>query len=91
MIDIPQNNGMDGHVDTNSDNDSDASNADSDDDNDAATVEGDVEDLDDASIPGVRRSRRINKSRTTRFAEYGLMMAARRRARGGNQRAIIRE
>jgi hypothetical protein len=64
MIDIPQNDfndQIDGHVDTNSDtdsdNDDDTSDTDSDDDDDAATAERDddaVEDLDDASIPGVR-------------------------------------
>jgi hypothetical protein len=64
MIDIPQNDfndQIDGHVDTDSDtdsdNDDDTSDTDGDDDDDAATAERDddaVEDLDDASIPGVR-------------------------------------
>jgi hypothetical protein len=63
MIDIPQNdfNQIDRHVDTNSDtdsdNDDDTSDTDGDDDDDAATAERDddaVEDLDHASIPGVR-------------------------------------
>jgi hypothetical protein len=46
---------------------------------------------DDVSIPGVRRSRHKRKGKTTRYADYGLMMAARKRARGGERRAIIRE
>jgi hypothetical protein len=41
--------------------------------------------------PGVRRSKRKNKGVTNRFDNYGLMMNARRRARGGQQRANIRD
>ncbi len=40
--------------------------------------------------PGVRRSKRKNKGVMNRFDNYGLMMNAQRRARGGQQRATIR-
>ncbi len=41
--------------------------------------------------PGVRRSQRKNKGVTNRFDNYGLMMYAQRRARGGQRRATIRD
>jgi hypothetical protein len=41
--------------------------------------------------PGVRRPKRKNKGVTNRFNNYGLMMNARKRARGGQQRATIRD
>jgi hypothetical protein len=41
--------------------------------------------------PGVRQSQRKNKGVTNRFDNYGLMMYARRRVRGGQQRATIRD
>ena len=40
--------------------------------------------------PGVRQSQRKNKGVKNRFDNYGLMMYARRRARGSQQRATIR-
>jgi hypothetical protein len=40
--------------------------------------------------PGVRQSQPKNKGVTNRFDNYGLMMYARRRARGGQQCATIR-
>jgi hypothetical protein len=39
--------------------------------------------------PGVRWSKRKNKGVTNRFDNYGLMMNARRRVRGGQRRATI--
>ncbi len=39
--------------------------------------------------PGVCRSKRKNKEVTNRFNNYGLMMNAQRRARGGQRRATI--
>jgi hypothetical protein len=39
--------------------------------------------------PGVHQSQRKNKGVTTRFDNYGLMMYAQRRARGGQRRATI--
>ncbi len=41
--------------------------------------------------PGVRQSQHKNKGVTNRFDNYGLMMYARRRARGGQQRATIHD
>ncbi len=46
-------------------------------------------DEDDAR--GLRRSRRANRGRTTRYANYTLLLHARRIARGGPRRAIIRD
>jgi hypothetical protein len=40
--------------------------------------------------PGVRQSQRKNKRVTNRFDNYGLMMYAQKRARGGQQCATIR-
>jgi hypothetical protein len=88
--------------DDNDDDDDDDNDDDNDDDSDDENNDNDGIDGveqnntaaasdDDVSIPGVRRSRRKNKGKMTRHAAYGLMMAARRRARGGECRAIIRE
>jgi hypothetical protein len=41
--------------------------------------------------PGLRQSQRKNKGVTNRFDNYGPMMYTRRRARGGQQRATIRD
>ncbi len=64
-------------------------------DEDGVGGTGDVVDAaasdDDVSIPGVRRSRRKNRGKTTLYEAYGLMMASRKRARGGDRRAIIRD
>ncbi len=49
------------------------------------------EEQEDDNVPGLRRSKRRNRGQTTRYADYGLMMAARRTARGGQRRAIIRD
>ncbi len=49
------------------------------------------EEQEDDNVPGIRRSKRRNRGQTTRYADFGLMMAARRTARGGQRRAIIRD
>jgi hypothetical protein len=41
--------------------------------------------------PGVHRSKRKNKGVTNRFDNYGLMMNAQKRARGGQRRATIHD
>ncbi len=41
------------------------------------------EEQEDNKVPGLRCSKRRNRGQTTRYADYGLMMAARRTARGG--------
>jgi hypothetical protein len=46
------------------------------------------EEQEDDNVPGLRRSKRRNRGQTTRYANYGLMMAA-RWTRGGQLRAII--
>ncbi len=78
--------------------DSDSDNVDSDnDDNDGPDFqdahhhdeEQNNEEQGDKDAPGVRHSRRKNRGQTTRYTDYGLMMAARWMARGGQRRAII--
>jgi hypothetical protein len=49
------------------------------------------EEQEDNNIPGLRRSKRRNQGQRMRYADYGLMMAARWTARGGQRRAIIRD
>ncbi len=65
--------------------DSDSEDDDSDDDDDT------VADDDDADGTGLRRSRRANKGKTRRYANYALLLNARRSARGGPKRAMIRD
>ncbi len=48
-------------------------------------------DSDDDSIPGLRRSKCRNKGKTDRYDKYGLLMAAKRQARGGERRAFTKE
>jgi hypothetical protein len=48
-------------------------------DDEEASIEHESDD--EVNLPGVRPSKRKTKGKTTRFAEYGLMMAARRNAR----------
>jgi hypothetical protein len=43
----------------------------------------------DNDIPGLRHLKRRNRGRTTKYADWGLMMAARWTAQGGQRRAII--
>ncbi len=43
----------------------------------------------DKDAPGVRRLRRKNCGQTTRYIDYGLMMAARKMAQGGQRCTII--
>ncbi len=73
---------------------------DNDDDNNNTPQENDPENESDRGIrrrqssnkaPGVCRSKHKNKGVTNRFNNYGLMMNAQRRARGGQQRATIRD
>jgi len=102
VMDIPRSDELIGGPiepdDMSEDDDPDDSDDDSDDDDDAApikmitdAIEEEDEEGDNTSVPGVRRSKRKRKGKTTRYADYGLMMAARKRARGGERRAIIRE
>jgi hypothetical protein len=44
------------------------------------------EEQEDDNIPGIRRLKCRNRGQTRRYADYGLMMAARRTARGRGQR-----
>ena len=46
---------------------------------------------DDISIPCVHRSKCKTRGQMSKYAKYGLMMAARWWCQGGNARAIIRE
>ena len=82
-------------ADDDEDNDHDDE-ADDDEDNDQDVESDDGSDGDEApgiedEVSGVRQSKRINKGMTNRFANYGLMMNARRIARGGQRRATIRD
>ena len=80
--------------DDHSDNDSD----DDDDDDDPSFANavakqddsGDDEDKEQED-QGVRRSRRKNKGTNCQYVDYTLMMHGRRKARGGRQRATIRD
>lgn len=77
------------HDDEASDADSDA-----DSDNDDSNDDDDNDDNNDHGadgIAGARRSRRVNKGRTTRYDNYALLLHARRIARGGPRRAIIKD
>ena len=83
---------------TNGDSDSYNVNSDNDDDNgpdfqDAHhhDEEQNDEEQGDEDAPGVRCSRRNNCGQTTRYTNFGLMMATRRMAQGGQRRAIIRD
>ena len=68
------------------------------DDNDSNDDDDNSDDNDDAPdddaiarAAGLRRSERVTKGSTTRYTDYGLLMAARRTARGGARRAILRD
>jgi hypothetical protein len=63
----------------------DAADTDSDDDDDDAPNDDDV-----ARAAGLRRSARATKGSTSRYDNYGLLMHARRTARGGPRRALLR-
>jgi hypothetical protein len=88
------------HDDEASDADSDAD-SDNDDSNDEDSEDDDNDDNDDDNdndndhgadgIAGTRRSRRVNKGRTTRYDNYALLLHARRIARGGPRRAVIKD
>ncbi len=70
------------------DNDNDSSDEDVDNEPAAATnvLEGNKPD----GNQGVQRSRRRGKGITKKYADYSLLMAARRARRGGQRRALIR-
>ncbi len=98
VMDIPRNDNFIGrHVkpdNMSEDNCPDNSNDASDNDDNATPVEryeDTIEEEDNTSIPGVRQTRGKRKLKTTRNADYSLMMAAWKCARGGNGRAIIWE
>ena len=74
------------------DNDEEEDNDDLDDDDDANGGDGTREANDAAAIAaGLRRSGRANKGRTKRFANYTLLLHARKVARGGPKWAMIRD
>ena len=66
----------------------DESESESDDDDEAPEVGQPVTHDEDQ---GLRRSKRKGRGTTKKYADYGLLMAAKRRARGGPKRALIRD
>lgn len=93
VADIPHDNNMGAHAtidDSEEGNDEDNDSNDDDSDDEETSVEHKSDDK--VSVPGVRRSKRKTKGTATRFAEYGLMMEARRQARKGKEcRATIQD
>ncbi|KAL3810038.1 hypothetical protein ACHAXA_000207 [Cyclostephanos tholiformis] len=90
VIDVPDDDDSSTNsIDPDSDDDSDD---DSDPEDHQGTATQEEED-DDAhnDAPDIRRSRRKNRGKTSRYEDYGLMMAMRRAQRGGQRRAIIRD
>jgi hypothetical protein len=86
VADIPHNNNAGAHATiNNSDDNIDAENDgnDASNDNDCDDKEASIEHEsdDEVSVPGVRHSKQKTKGKTTRFAKYGLMMAAQCNAR----------
>jgi hypothetical protein len=77
--------------DDNDDNDSDDDDDDDDDQHGAPQPNIETDDAEPDGDQGVRRSRRKGRGVTKRYADYGLLMATRREARGGPKRARIRE
>ena len=71
--------------------DDDEGDSDDDDDNDDDDDHGDDINANEAEAMGLRRSRRANKGRTQRYANYTLLLNARRAARGGPKRATIKD
>ncbi len=97
VADIPHNNNTGAHAtinnsdkNINAENDGDDGSDDNDSDNKEASNEHESDDK--VSILGVRRSKQKTKGKTTRFDEYGLMMAMRRNARKSKKcRATIQD
>ncbi len=97
VADIPHNKNAGAHAtiddsDDNIDAENDSGNDSDDDDSDNEEAPIEHEPDDEVSVPGVRHSKRKTKGKTTRFAEYGLMMAAQHNARKSKKcRATIRD
>jgi hypothetical protein len=81
------------------DDDDDSSDEDDEDDDDSLDKDDDNEPAEATDGPegnksdgdqGVQRSRRRGKGMTKKYADYSLLMAARRARRGGQRRALIR-
>ena len=93
--DKPQDGG-DAYDDASTDNedtDNDEEEDDNDLDDDDVNGEDGTREADDATAiaAGLRRLGRANKGRTERFANYTLLLHARKVARGGPKRAMIRD
>ncbi len=97
-VDNKSQDGSDAYDDV-STNDEDTDNDKEEDDNDLGNDDDDVDggdgtrEADDAAAiaAGLRRSGRANKGRTERFANYTLLLHARKVAQGGPKRAMIRD